>query len=101
MCFGSNNKECTSRKICSILGKKKRMLDDRKNRKLRICTLLKQNFGIASYLKDINDTSVRKSICSFRISADRLRIERNRYVGEKLDERSWNTCNTIEDEIHF
>lgn len=80
---------------------KKRMLGDETKKKLRTYRLLKQDFGMESYLEDIHDKSVRKCLSSFRISAHRLRIERGRYVGEKPEDRLCITCNTIEDEIHF
>ena len=75
------------------------MLCDETKKKLRTYRLLKHNFGIEPYLKDIHDKSVRKCLSSFRISTHRLRI--NRYVGEKPEAILCISCNTIEDEVHF
>lgn len=80
---------------------KKRILGEATNKKLRTYRLLKQNFGQEMYLEYIHDKSIRKCIASFRISAHRLRIERGRYLGEKVEDRLCNVCNTVEDEIHF
>ena len=80
---------------------KKRMLNDESMKKLRTYMVLKQNFGIESYLDDIYDKSVRKGLSSFRISAHKLRIERGRYFGEKPEDRLCTICNVVEDEIHF
>ena len=44
---------------------------------------------------------MKRNICSFRISAHRLKIERGRYTGKNIDERLCNHCNVIEDETHF
>ena len=71
------------------------MLGEETNKKLRTHKLLKQNFGIESYLELVHDKSVRKCLTSLRISAHRLRIERGRYVGEKPMERLCLTCNSI------
>ena len=79
------------------------MLGDKTNKKLRTYRLLKQNFGIETYLEVIDDKILRKCLSSFRISAYKLRIERVRYVRprEDLEKRLCLICNTIEDEIHF
>ena len=83
--------------------RKQRMLGDKTNKKLRTYKLLKQNFGIETYLEIIDDKMIRKCLSSFRISAHKLRIERGRYVRprEDLEKRLCLICNTIEDEIHF
>ena len=47
--------------------------------KLRTYKLIKQTFGLETYLENLH----KKCICSFRISTHRLRIERGRYIGEK------------------
>ena len=73
------------------------MLGDETMKKLRTYRLLKQDFGLELYLEDIHYTSVTKCISSFRISADRLRIERGRYLGEKPEDRLCNACNSIEE----
>lgn len=79
----------------------KKISDSETMKKLRTYKVLKQNFGIESYLDAINDKSIRKSLTSFRVSSHRLRIERGRYFGEKPDERLCNVCNVVEDEVHF
>ena len=79
----------------------KRMLGEETSKKLRTYRLVKQDFGIESYLELVHDKSVRKCLTSLRISAHRLRIERGRYVGEKPEERLCLTCNSIENEVHF
>ena len=70
-------------------------------KKLRTYKLIKQNFGIEPYLEQLSDRHLRKCLSSFRISAHRLRIERGRYYREKPEERLCNSCNQIENEIHF
>ena len=77
------------------------MLGEETSKKLRTYKLVKQDFGIESYLELVHDKSVRKCLTSLRISAHRLRIERGRYRGEKPEERLCLTCNSIENEVHF
>ena len=79
------------------------MSGDETKKKLRTYRLIKQDFGIESYLECINEKSIRKCISSLRISAHRLRIERGRYVRpkEEIEDRLCLLCNTIEDEVHF
>ena len=79
------------------------MSSDETKKKLRTNRLLKQDFGIESYLECINDKSIRKCISSLRINAHRLRIERGRYVRpkEEIEDRLCLLCNTVEDEVHF
>ena len=68
---------------------------------MRTYKLFKQNFGIEPYLEQLSDRDLRKCLCSFRISTHRLRIERGRYYREKPEERLCNSCNKIENEMHF
>ena len=79
------------------------MSGDETKKKLRTYRLLKQDFGIESYLECINDKSIRKCISSLSISAHRLRIERGRYVRpkEEIEDRLCLSCNTVEGEVHF
>ena len=60
--------------------------------KLRTYKLFKQNFGLESYLEIIHDRSMKRNICTFRISAHRLKNERGRYIGTNVDERLCNHC---------
>lgn len=85
-----------------ILFWKKRLLADEGIKKLRTYKLLKENFGIEPYLEILHDKKLRQSLCSFRISAHRLRIEQGRYCGAKPEERLCDICNfSVENEIHF
>ena len=70
-------------------------------RKLHTYKLIKQTFGIEPYLEHLVDKDLRRCLCSFRISTHKLRIERGRYYGEKPEERLCDSCNIIENEIHF
>ena len=72
-----------------------------RNEKIRTYKLLKQTFGFEPYLENMSDKDLRKRLCSFRISTHKLRIERGRYCGENAEDRLCNSCNMIEDEIHF
>ena len=78
------------------------MSGDETKKKLRTYRLLKQDFGIESYLECINDKSIRKCISSLRISAHRSRIERGRFVRpkEEIEDRLCLSCNTVEGEVH-
>ena len=67
------------------------MLNDETRKKLRTYKVLKQNFGIESYL-DIWDRTGRKGLCSLRISSHRLGTERGRYLGEKPEDILCNIC---------
>lgn len=80
---------------------KKRLSSEEGMKKLRTYKLLKQNFGIEPYLENLFDKDLRKCLCSFRISTHRLRIERGRYCGEKPEDRLCDSCNVVENEIHF
>ena len=70
-------------------------------KKLRTYKLIKNTFGIEPYLEQLVDKDLRRCLCSFRISTHKLRIERGRYCGEKPEERLCDSCNIIENEIHF
>ena len=70
-------------------------------KKLRTYKLIKQTFGIELYLEHLVDKDLRRGLCSFRISTHKLRIEHGRYYGEKPEERLCDSCNIIENEIHF
>ena len=45
--------------------------------------------------------NIRKSICCFRVNAHRLRIERGRYLGEKPEERLCDSCDVVNNGVHF
>ena len=53
------------------------------------------------YLEDIPDKILRRSLCSFRISTHKLRIECRRNCGEKPEERLCDSCNVVDNEVHF
>ena len=80
---------------------KKRLSSEEGMKKLRTYNLIKKNFEIEPYVEISQDKKLRISLSSFRISTQRLRIERGRYCEEKSEERLCNFCNIIEDEIHF
>ena len=44
--------------------------------------------------------NIRKALCSYRISAHPLKIERGQNCGLKPEERLCDTCKIVEDEIH-
>ena len=69
--------------------------------KLRTYKLFKQHFGLEPYLENILDKDLRRCLSSFRISAHRLRIERGRYCREKPEKRLCDSCNVVENEVHF
>ena len=77
---------------------KKQMLHDETMKKLRAYKVLKQNFGIESYLDYIWDKTIRKGFCSLRISSHGRRIEHGRYLGANPEERICTKCNVAEDE---
>ena len=62
--------------------------------------LSQQNFGFEPYLENLIDKDFR-CLCSFRISTHRLRIERGRYCGQKSEDRLCDSCNAVENKIHF
>ena len=80
---------------------KKHLSSEEGMKKIRTYKLLKQNFGIKPYLENLIDKDFRGCLCSFRISTHRLRIERGRYCGEKPEDRPCDSCNVVENEIHF
>ena len=80
---------------------KKRLSSEEGMKKLRTYKLIKQTFGIEPYLEHLVDKDLRRCLCSFRISTHKLRIERGRYYGERPEERLCDSCNIIENEIHF
>jgi hypothetical protein len=69
--------------------------------KLRTYRQFKTIYEYEPYLKCISDFRTRQTICKFRISNHRLRIETGRFKNIPLDERKCNECNVVEDEIHF
>ena len=69
--------------------------------KLRTYKLFKNSFSLQNYLEVLTDIKQRKVISAFRISAHNLKIERDRYLGKKVEERLCTSCNEIEDEIHL
>ena len=80
---------------------KKRLTSEDGMKTLRAYKLVKQTFGIETYLDNVPDKNTRKGLCCFRISAHRLRIERGRYWREKPEERLCDSCNVVDNEIHF
>ena len=80
---------------------KKRLSSEEGMKKLRTYKLIKQTFGIEPYLEHLVDKDLRRCLSFFRISTHKLRIERGRYYGEKPEERLCDSCNIIENEIHF
>ena len=74
--------------------------------KLRTYKIFKQNFGFESYL-NIANSSLRKEIARFRISAHRLKVETGRFDGKNKyvppSERLCQNCSLgcVEDEMHF
>ena len=69
--------------------------------KLRTYKLFKNSFSLENYLKVLTDRKQRKVMSEFRISAHNLKIERDRHLGKKVEERLCTSCNEIEDEIHL
>ena len=60
--------------------KKKRLTPEDRVKKIRTYKLIKQTYlSIETYLDNLPDKNIRKSLCCFRISAHRLRIEHGRY----------------------
>ena len=75
------------------------------NNKLRTFRLFKVNFTQEKYL-EIENQSLRKSLCQFRTSSHKLKIETQRYNSNKYippNERICLNCssNSCEDEKHF
>ena len=72
---------------------------------LRTYYLFKDDFCLESYLININDYVVRKSLSKLRMSSHSLEIENGRHKNPKVpvDQRICNKCvlNVIEDEFHF
>ena len=84
-----------------ILFWKKSLSGEEGKGKLRTYKLFKQHFGLEPYLENILDKDLRRCLSSFRISAHRLRIERGRYCREKPEKRLCDSCNVVENEVHF
>ena len=68
---------------------------------MRTYKLIKHTFEIEPYLEQLVDKNLRRCLCSFQISTHKLRIERGRYGRGKPEERLCDSCNIIENEIHF
>ena len=69
--------------------------------KLRTYRKFKSIFKLEPYLL-FRTKQQRKLLAKFRISAHNLNIERERYIGTKVEDRICNLCkNNIEDEVHF
>ena len=68
--------------------------------KLRTYKKVKTKLVFEPYL-DINSRKARTSLTKLRSGTNQLRIERGRYVGEKVEERLCHLCNEVEDEEHF
>ena len=73
------------------------------DKKLSCYTTFKQNFGQEKYLRLLKKFEQRRSFTRFRISAQRLNIERRRYVGIPRQERYCTRCNynTVDGEKRF
>ena len=67
----------------------------KKKKRWRTYRLIKLSFVIEPYQEENNDKAIRKCSSSYRVSADRLRIERGRHVREKKENRLSLSCNTI------
>ena len=90
-------------------GWKKELFSDTRKKnhgnKLRTYRTFKSNFGTEAYLFNCNNSSYRKCLARFRLSAHNLNIERLRYVYPRVppEDRICNQCskNECEDEFHF
>ena len=70
--------------------------------KLRTYALFKKERGFETYLAEVKNASVRKSVTKFRLSNHKLLIEVGRHQGISLNERICPLCNLgIENEAHF
>ena len=70
--------------------------------KLRTYALFKKEKGFESYLTEIKNFSVRKSVTRFRLSNHKLLIEVGRHQNINLSERICPLCSqSVEDEAHF
>ena len=78
------------------------MKSDEKMTKLRTYKLITKKFGLEKYLELNERKTNRKALSAFRISAQRLNIERGRYMKLKVEDRLCRsiTYKVIEDEIH-
>jgi hypothetical protein len=71
--------------------------------KLRTYALFKSQFQLEPYLLHVKNKEHRKSLCHFRTSCHKLRIERGRYLNVKVADRICLYCtqHKVEDELHF
>jgi len=68
--------------------------------KLRTYEKIKTGLGKERYLQVGNDW-VRKAVTRLRGGTNWLKIETDRWVGKKVEERTCDVCGTVEDERHF
>ena len=68
---------------------------------LRLYRLFKHKFCCESYLQNIKNVQLRKSLSRFRCSSHFLEVERGRYVGRPENERLCSECSVLENEFHF
>ena len=71
------------------------------NAKLANYVKLKQNYGFETYLSNIKDIHLRRSVTKFRISAHQLPIEVGRYHNIPKSQRLCGLCNAVGDEKHY
>ena len=76
---------------------------NRPSGKLRSYCLFKDKFGYENYLSDVKNHLHRKALCQLRSSSHQLMIEKGRYARPVIPppDRKCQTCNVVEDEIHF
>ena len=83
--------------------------DNINHNKLRSYSALKKSFFLEPYLKLVRNRSQRSQITRLRISAHNLNIERGRYRGLDIAQRTCKYClnmigpdeSNIDDELHF
>ena len=74
------------------------------DKKLRTYATFKTKFDLEPYLLIMNDYNSRKNFTRLRISAHNLNIELGRHRRPNkipIEDRICDTCNSIEDEIHY
>ena len=79
---------------------KNRMLNDESMKKLRTYKVLKQNFGIESYLDDIYDKSVRKAYLLLESALTGLGLN-VADIWVKNQKKDCTICNIVEEEVYF
>ena len=72
-----------------------------KGNKLRTYAIFKQNFNMVKYLQ-FGSRNQRRSLCKFRISNQKLKIEHCRFKNISADKITCKLCNYgVKDEIYF